>query len=147
MKMCSKCSELKPEINFYVKDSKSGRLHAQCKDCYRKYRTSHYTKYYSENKQQYRDRANEYRKKLRNEFRENMLIYLQDKQCSICKENDIRTFEFDHIDPTSKKFSISQAARLGYRWNDVLTEIKKCRILCANCHKKHTASQFSWYKQ
>ncbi len=83
---------------------------------------------------------------MREEYRRNMLHFLSDKKCSICAESDIRTLEFDHINPTTKQFSISQAVRLGYSWGDILKEIEKCRILCANCHKKHTALQTGWYK-
>lgn len=83
---------------------------------------------------------------LRDEFRRNMLEFLSDKACIICHESDARVLEFDHIDPSKKTFSISQAVKLGYGWNKVLEEIRKCRILCANCHKKHTASQYGWYK-
>ena len=75
-----------------------------------------------------------------------MLKYLNGKGCAVCNETDIRTFEFDHINPITKKFNISQAVKLGYRWSDVEEEISKCRILCANCHKKHAAEQRGWYK-
>lgn len=146
MRICSKCSIKKDETDFYVKDKKSGRLHTQCKECYRKYRVGHYTKHYAEKQEFYKARAKVYRLKVRKEFHDNMLAYLKDKYCVLCGEQDVRTFEFDHIDPKEKKFSVSQAVRLGYRWEAVILEIQKCRILCANCHKKHTASQFSWYK-
>jgi 5-methylcytosine-specific restriction endonuclease McrA len=75
-----------------------------------------------------------------------MLKYLDGKSCELCGEVDIRTFEFDHVTPAEKNFSISQAVSLGHSWDDVDEEINKCRILCANCHKKQTAEQFGWYK-
>lgn len=124
MKPCSKCGEHKPKSDFFVRNTATGTRHAQCKQCYKAQR----------------------RERLRVEFRYNMLAYLRDKSCAICGENDIRVLEFDHIDPTSKRFGISQAVRLGYSWPDVVVEMKKCRILCANCHKRHTAQQMGWYK-
>ena len=75
-----------------------------------------------------------------------MLEYLSDKSCADCGESDIRVLELDHLDPTTKVFSISQAVKLGHSWNSVMNEINKCQILCANCHKKRTAQQFGWYK-
>lgn len=75
-----------------------------------------------------------------------MLEYLSTRACVICNENDVRVLEFDHLDQKTKTFTISQAVRLNYSWDDVLLEIEKCRILCANCHKKHTATQGNWYK-
>ncbi len=75
-----------------------------------------------------------------------MIEYLSDKQCVQCAESDNRVLEFDHLDPSLKSFGIATALRDGYSWEATLAEIAKCRILCANCHKKHTANQFNWYK-
>jgi hypothetical protein len=75
-----------------------------------------------------------------------MLNYLKDKSCIICGESDMRTFEFDHLDPSTKLFGIAKGITDGRKWDIILSEIDKCRILCANCHKKHTASQRNWYK-
>lgn len=83
---------------------------------------------------------------LRNEFRTNMMAYLRDKSCTVCNEDDIRVLEFDHIEPAKKLFTIAKAVSLGYKWDEVLLEIEKCQILCANCHKKRTSEQFKWYK-
>ena len=41
--------------------------------------------------------------------------------------------EFDHRDPTTKRFDISKNP--GRSWNDILTEIEKCDVRCANCHR------------
>lgn len=146
MKLCSKCAIRKEESEFYVKDSSKGRLHAHCKQCYREHRKTFYKQHYTLYANQYRLRAKQRRERLRKDFHDKMLEYLSDKQCVICAENDIRVLEFDHINPQDKLFNISQAVRLDKKWFDVIEEIKKCRILCANCHKKHTASQANWYK-
>ena len=147
MKVCSKCSDAKLESEFFIKDKASGKLHAQCKECYKAHRKTFYASHYAKYGDLYRKRSQEYRMMLRTEFRNNMLEYLKDKECIICGENDIRVLEFDHVDPTKKSFAISQSVRMGYRWPDVEEEIKKCRILCSNCHKKHTADQAKWYKK
>jgi len=146
MKKCTKCNKEKSLTDFFVKDKNTGRLHAQCKKCYQLHRQTYHAQHYRKYKDQYLLRAKLRREKLRQEFRTNITQYLSDKTCVLCGENDIRTFEFDHMDPHNKKFSVSQGVRLGYSWEDILLEIKKCRILCANCHKKHTADQFGWYK-
>lgn len=147
MKTCTKCGETKNEADYFVKDSKTGRLHAQCKSCYKEHRKTYQKDHYVRYHQEYLKRAKLRRETLRLEFRANMLDYLDGKVCEECGETDIRTFEFAHIDATAKAFGISQAVRLGRSWSEVLSEICKCRILCANCHKKETAEQFGWYKQ
>ncbi len=146
MRKCTKCEIIKDEKDFFVKDKTSGRLHTQCKLCYKEHRKTYYRTHYQKYHQAYLDRAKRYRNLLHTEYRNNMLAYLHGKQCAICGEDDIRTFEFDHVEPHEKEFNISQAVKLGYRWGAVEKEISKCRILCANCHKKHTAEQRGWYK-
>jgi 5-methylcytosine-specific restriction endonuclease McrA len=137
MRACSKCLVEKPDGEFFIRDKKTGRLHAQCKACYRAQRQLNYSSHYAKYRDLYIRRAKN---------RREMLSYLSNKVCNDCGESDIRVLELDHIDPTQKKFSISQAVKLGYDWNSVVEELKKCQILCANCHKKRTAAQFGWYK-
>lgn len=146
MRVCTKCSEPKDETEFFVKDKAKGKLHTQCKDCYKQHRISYYADHYQKYGEEYRARAKARRIRYREAFHQMMLTYMNEKCCEICCENDIRVLEFDHINPMEKEFSISQALRLGYSWEQTLSEISKCRILCANCHKKHTANQFNWYK-
>lgn len=76
-----------------------------------------------------------------------LLEYLADKGCESCDEHDPRVLEFDHIDPRTKYKSISRMVTNGYGWaSDVLrSEIRKCRILCANCHRKHTVTQQEYH--
>ncbi len=146
MKACTKCKEVKHLNEFYVKESASGRLHAQCKDCYREHRKSYHPEHYRKYGDEYRARARRRHATIRKLLHTKMLAYLSNRKCVICGEDDIRTLEFDHIYPPSKKFSISKGVTNGLRWEVILDEIHKCRILCANCHKKHTALQKNWYR-
>lgn len=146
MKTCSKCALSKPESDYFVKDRNVGRLHAHCKDCYRMHRKTYSKLHYEKYGEDYRLRARNRRLRLKNEFRSGILSHLKDNPCALCGESDVSVLEFDHITPTEKTFNISQAVRLGYSWNEVLVEIKKCRVLCSNCHKRQTSVQFNWYK-
>lgn len=44
--------------------------------------------------------------------------------------------QFHHRDPTTKLFSMFRAVRnpSKYSWDDILSELDKCDLLCANCH-------------
>lgn len=70
--------------------------------------------------------------------------YLNNNPCSICGEQDIRVLEFDHIDPTTKAFNVGD--RSNRSLDSVFTEIAKCRVLCANCHRRHTAIMQQHFK-
>lgn len=56
--------------------------------------------------------------------------------CEICKENHIACLEFHHKNPKDKKFELSSAAHQGFSKEKILKEMKKCKILCSNCHRK-----------
>lgn len=144
--MCTKCGIQKPISEFFTRDKQTGRLHAQCKMCYREHRASYYISHYAKYRAAYLLRAKTRRERLRLEFRKNIYGYMSTQACAQCGIADIRVLELDHLDPKTKRFTISQAVKLGYSWNDVLAEIKKCQILCANCHKIKTAQQSNWYK-
>lgn len=42
--------------------------------------------------------------------------------------------EFDHVDPTTKKFNVGDASSVP-SMNALHDEINKCDIVCSNCHK------------
>lgn len=66
--------------------------------------------------------------------------------CQFCKmkctENNSCSFDFDHVNPNTKMCNISQAGNMNKQRLD--EEIRKCRLLCANCHKLHTIKQRSY---
>lgn len=70
------------------------------------------------------------------EFRRNCkkkLVELFGGKCEICGYNKcLRSLEFHHIDPTTKTFTISKYAVVSL--NRLFEEIKKCILVCGNCH-------------
>lgn len=146
MKTCSKCGNKKRPNQFYVKDGRTGKLHAQCKGCYQLHRQTYYSAHYRKYREDYLKRARLRREKLKAEFRKKMTDYLSDKTCVTCGESDIRVLELDHINPAKKSFTVSQAVKLERNWDEVISELEKCQILCANCHRRRTAQQYYWHK-
>jgi len=57
-------------------------------------------------------------------------------KCQICGYDKYQgALHFHHIDPTQKKFIISDAtARKKYSQEEIEAEIRKCVLVCANCH-------------
>ncbi len=45
--------------------------------------------------------------------------------------------DFDHRDPETKSFNISQKAKSGSR-KQLWEEIAKCDVVCSNCHRERT---------
>jgi 5-methylcytosine-specific restriction endonuclease McrA len=51
--------------------------------------------------------------------------------CVNCGSKD--SLEFDHIDPGLKSFSVGEY--LTHSWAKVEPELKKCQLLCQDCHR------------
>jgi hypothetical protein len=56
-------------------------------------------------------------------------------KCSVCGISDLECLEFHHIDPSTKNSKINGLMDCG--WRELIDELKKCELLCSNCHKKH----------
>ena len=50
-------------------------------------------------------------------------------------------FDLDHINPMEKEYSLGGTKACHLDVDDLITEVKKCQLLCANCHRKHTVSE------
>ena len=64
------------------------------------------------------------------------LEYLGGK-CVKCGSTE--RLEFDHIDRTTKKYSIG--GRVSHNFDNLKEELNKCQLLCYDCHKVKTKSE------
>ena len=59
--------------------------------------------------------------------------------CSKCGYNaHPAALDFNHLDPTTKSFSVAEAFRNQCGREKIFNEIAKCEVMCANCHRVHT---------
>ncbi len=139
MKLCSKCNKLQDVICFGKRASSKDGLKSQCKSCDQLYSQNM-------NREKRNKRQSISRKQRIKELQLKMLIFLSDKKCAHCPENDPIVMEFDHLDASLKEISISEAIVRCFSWERIQAEIDKCQILCANCHRRKTAKDFGFYK-
>ena len=71
---------------------------------------------------------------------EHIVEYLSTHPCKRCGETDMLCLEFHHRNRKTKKMSVSAIFHGGHSIEMLVAEIKKCDVLCANCHKKEHAS-------
>ncbi len=45
-----------------------------------------------------------------------------------------RALHFHHIDPSRKEFTFGKVMANPKSWDKIVTEMRKCALLCANCH-------------
>jgi len=105
----------------------------------------YHRRYYHRQSQEWKTRKKELQKRRRRDLVDRVREYLSEHPCSECEEADIFVLDFDHIDRDNKHLAISDMLRLGYGLKRIMEEIGKCRVLCANCHRRHTRTQMGWY--
>lgn len=126
--MCSKCKLLKDESDFSWKEKARGKRASECKDCHRLTRAI----YYLNNKDKEKIQAKASKGKHKNWYKN----IKKGLCCILCGESHPATLSFHHLDPTKKEFAVSQAIARGIGKERILKEIKKCSVLCENCHRK-----------
>ena len=67
-------------------------------------------------------------------------LYKMSKGCEICgyKEHPV-ALEFDHLNKADKIRDISNMKKGNLK--KLIAEVRKCRVLCANCHAIHSKNQ------
>ena len=111
-----------------------GQRDNYCRPCRSDYKREHYLA----NKQRYVDQARAQKQRLSIERNGYLLGLFAANPCADCGETNPVVLEFDHL--RDKCFNIGSA--LPYRnWKSILAEIAKCEVVCANCHRKRTASR------
>ena len=94
--------------------------------------------HYQRNAAVYKKRARTHSTRMRPIIRKLVTDYLVEHPCIDCGESDIVVLEFDHRDPSTKKFNVADGARRGFSSTSVKAEIEKCDVRCANCHRRKT---------
>lgn len=76
------------------------------------------------------NRKNRNRFRLKSEYRQRL-----GAKCQICGYDKCQNaLQFHHIDPSKKKFAISDSLRKTFTQQEIDEEINKCILVCSNCH-------------
>lgn len=65
------------------------------------------------------------------------------KDCNTCFP--VVCMDWDHKDPKTKLFSLSNAVARKMARELILAEIAKCELVCSNCHRIRTAQQLNYH--
>jgi len=126
MKICKECNVEKPIDQFWIKKGTKDGLNIFCKECASKKSKA----YYIDNKEQYFNK------------RKWLFELKKELKCEKCGFSHPAALDFHHIDPSQKHFGISINK---HNKKEVLEEIKKCKVLCSNCHRIEHASIYNSY--
>lgn len=107
-KTCQKCKIEKNEKEFYYKKNEK-RYNSWCKKCLYEFQKKRWIK------------------------RKKEAVELLGGKCCKCGYNKkMSALHFHHLDSEEKEFSWDKMRLKS--WDKVLKELKKCILVCANCH-------------
>jgi hypothetical protein len=138
-KHCLKCQTDKPVTDFRWRSKAKGTRAPWCRSCFSDYEKERWVGDRAKTNAQ----AGTARKKRNLKW---LCDYLLEHPCSMCPESDILVLDFDHLDPSDKTFNVADVARDGMSLKRLQEEIAKCRVLCANCHRRHTGKQQNTFR-
>ncbi|MCC7432853.1 hypothetical protein IT412_05030 [Candidatus Peregrinibacteria bacterium] len=140
MKKCSRCKIIKPLTDFNYKNKDQLLFQRACRSCTREQIRKHYLA----NKEYYLTKARSRNKTHKENIQNFILEYLQHNPCIDCKESDPIVLDFDH--QRDKVIEVSELIKSKQSLERIKSEITKCQVRCANCHRRKTAQHFNWYK-
>ena len=127
MKTCSKCKKLLGYEHFYPNKTKKDGYQYSCIECISAYKKLNYEK--TKQKQKNRVATNKtIHKKWFKSIKDNLC-------CQNCGFSNPLALDFHHRDKKQKYKEVSKLVCDGYSKKVILSEIEKCDILCANCHR------------
>lgn len=111
-KICTKCGRELPLDQFNWRNKSQGTRRSECKDCHNGFMKNKY----QEKKIEIQDLK-------------------QNLKCTKCGYDKCgAALEFHHINPDEKDETIARMISNHYQLDTIYTEIKKCIVLCSNCH-------------
>ena len=112
IKICTVCKNELPIEDFNWSEKKKNKRRSMCKRCQVKHLKDVYKR----------------KQKVVDEIKEQ-------SGCKKCGDKRSYVLDFHHLDPTIKEMPIS-AMLNSCNIENILREIEKCVVLCANCHRE-----------
>lgn len=112
-KICTKCKRELSINEFNWRSKKNGTRRSECKYCHTKYMNDAISN------------------------KRNMVAQIKSMlKCQKCGEGRSYTLDFHHLNPNEKENTVARLVSNTSSITKVLEEIKKCAVLCANCHRE-----------
>lgn len=125
--ICSGCKADKSPEEFNWRNKSQGIRKHHCRTCDRAIKK----KFYEAHKEQVKQEVKQRKQQKSTQYKE----WKEQFSCSVCGEDDECCLDFHHLNPEEKENSISSMIR-DKNWDIIMEEVKKCIVVCKNCHAK-----------
>lgn len=137
MKTCAKC-KIEQDASMFHSGSSNG-LNRWCKACMKIYDHNRHVNFSAEERERKKREGLVRRQAARKFLRD----WFKTHPCIDCGESDPLCLDCDHRG--DKKANVSDLVSRGSSIKNILSEIRKCDIRCANCHRRKTAKERNYY--
>jgi len=139
-RVCTKCGKEKDIEEFPLRNRFTQRRQSHCKDCSLEMGRD----WYQRNKEYQIANARKHSTEYREAIREYLYNYLLSHPCEECGESDPVVLEFHHVG--EKDMAIAEMVTRITSIDRLEEELRKCRVLCSNCHRRLTAKERGWFR-
>ena len=139
-KTCTLCHRRLNAKFFNKHSTRADGLQSACRECNKAKSRVYYRS--NSDKHKVSVLANKQRRIKENQVR--LADYLYSHPCVDCGEADLVVLEFDHV-KGQKAGDVCSMMQAGCSWTTILSEINKCDVRCANCHRRRTARAEGYY--
>lgn len=132
MKTCTLCKKKKQKKSFNKKNTTKDGLQNVCRECNR----ARSRQYYNDNKDLHKKNTYKNRKRHQDKIYAFINRYKRICSCFFCRENNSVCLDFHHKNGADKEYNIGNLCSQTTSLDKVKSEIRKCVVLCSNCHRK-----------
>lgn len=133
-KTCSQCQITKPTSDFCKKSAAKDGFQPACKTCM--------NVAYTRSRLKKPEHYNTVKTARRHKCVELFTAWKATKTCELCPESDTTCLDLHHLDPNEKDVNIGDVS-YSWAWDRLQTELDKCIVICANCHRKVHAGKIT----
>jgi hypothetical protein len=132
MKQCNRCKQALALDMFNSKGK--NKIQSYCKPCAREYARENYHK----NREANADKQRLSKKARMNAIKVDVRKLKEDTPCMDCGvQYPYYCMDFDHVNGKKVTHISEMIHNASAKWK-IFSEITKCEIVCANCHRKRT---------
>jgi hypothetical protein len=131
-KLCRSCNRKLDISKFNKNKSRKDGLQAHCRDCTQ----AKFKSYYSKNQDYHKKVVGRNTRRVKALRKAVIDIKRKIGKCYLCPETETACLQFHHIQANTKVREVSNLISANVSWKRIIAEIKKCILVCSNCHIK-----------